>query len=93
VKRLFYLAVGAGVGVAVVRKASRAAKKLTPTGLAGSAGGAISGVGGSIRSFLDDIKLGMAEREIELHEALAGEAPEPFSPRGGSRDSQGRLKP
>jgi Family of unknown function (DUF6167) len=80
VKRLFYLAVGAGVGIAVVRKATRTAKKLTPAGLAGSAGGAISGVRGSLRGFFDDIKMGMAEREIELHEALAGEAPKPFVP-------------
>jgi len=80
VKRLFYLAVGAGVGIAAVRKATRTAKKLTPSGLAGSAGGAISGVGGSLRGFLDDIKLGMAEREMQLHEALAGEAPKPFVP-------------
>jgi hypothetical protein len=79
-KRLFYLAVGAGVGIAGVRKATKTAKKLTPTGLAGSAGGAISGARGSLRGFLDDIKIGMAEREMELHEALAGEAPKPFEP-------------
>ena len=80
-KRLFYLAVGAGVGIAAVRKATQTAKKLTPAGLAGSAGGAISGVRGSLRGFLDDIKIGMAERENELHDALAGEAPSPFEPR------------
>ena len=79
-KRLFYLAVGAGVGIAGVRKATRTAKKLTPAGLAGSAGGAISGARGSLRGFLDDIKIGMAEREMELHDALAGEAPKPFEP-------------
>jgi len=79
-KRLFYLAVGAGVGVAAVKRVRRAAQKLTPSGLAGSAGGAISGVGGSVRGFLDEVRLGMAEREFELHEALVGEPPAPYKP-------------
>jgi hypothetical protein len=77
-RRLFYLAVGAGVGVAAVKRISRAAQKLTPSGLAGSAGGAISGVGGSLRGFIDEVRLGMAERELELQEALVGEPPAPF---------------
>jgi hypothetical protein len=83
VKRILYLAVGAGVGVAAVRRAKRAARKLTPAGLAGSAGGAVSGLRGSIRAFVDDVRVGMAEREAELHEALAGEAPSPFTPQTG----------
>ena len=58
-KRLVYLAIGAGVGVAAVRKVSRAASKLTPSGLAGSAGGAISGARGSIRDFIDEVRIGM----------------------------------
>jgi hypothetical protein len=78
-KRLFYLAVGAGVGAAAVKRISRAAQKLTPRGLAGSAGGAISGAGGSLRAFIDEVRLGMAEREIELHEALVGEPPAPYT--------------
>ncbi len=80
-RRLFYLAVGAGVGVAAVRRAKQAARKLTPAGLADSAGGAVSGLRGSIRGFVDDVRVGMVEREAQLHEALAGEGPAPFSPR------------
>jgi uncharacterized protein DUF6167 len=79
-RRLFYVAVGAGLGVAAVRRASRAARKLTPAGLAGSAGGAVSGLRGSIREFVSDVRIGMVEREAQLHEALAGEAPLPFTP-------------
>jgi hypothetical protein len=86
-KRLFYLAVGAGVGVAAFRRASRAARKLTPAGLAGSAGGAVSGLRGSIRNFVDDVRVGMVEREAELHEALAGDAPPPFK-RDAERSGQ-----
>ena len=88
-KRLFYLAVGAGVGVAAFRRASRAARKLTPAGLAGSAGGAVSGLRGSIRGFVDDVRVGMVERETELHEAMASDAPPPFTPRPG-RSANGR---
>ena len=42
-KRLFYLAVGAGVGIAAVRRAKRAARKLTPAGLADTAGATVVG--------------------------------------------------
>jgi len=91
-KRLFYLAVGAGVGVAAVRRASRAARKLTPAGLAGTAGGAVSGLRGSIRDFVDDVRVGMVEREAELHDALASEAPAPFT-RDTGRAANGRSAP
>ena len=92
-KRLFYLAVGAGVGVAAVRRASRAARKLTPSGLAGTASGAVSGLRGSIREFVADVRLGMVEREAQLHEAMASEAPPPFTPRSApasGRSANGR---
>jgi hypothetical protein len=93
-KRLLYLAIGAGVGVAAVRRVTRAAQKLTPSGLAGSAGGAISGLSDSIRGFIDDVRVGMAEREIELHDALAGEPPAPYSSSGGTTSRKnGRSAP
>ena len=85
-KRLFYLAVGAGVGVAAVRRAKRAARKLTPAGLADTAGGAVSGLRGSIRGFVDDVRIGMVEREAQLHEALESEAPSPYK-----RSANGRA--
>lgn len=88
-KRLFYLAVGAGVGVAAVRRAKRAARKLTPAGLADTAGGAVSGLRGSIRGFVDDVRIGMVEREAQLHDALAPDAPPPFTPHTG-RSANGR---
>jgi hypothetical protein len=94
VKRLLYLAIGAGVGIAAVRRVTRAAQKLTPSGLAGSAGGAISGLGDSIRGFIDDVRVGMAEREIELNDALAGEPPTPYSSSGGPNSRRnGRSAP
>jgi hypothetical protein len=73
VKRLFYIAVGAGVGVAAVRKATKTAEKFTPAGLAGSARESVSGLGGTVKAFLDDVRANMAVREAELHDALQGE--------------------
>jgi uncharacterized protein DUF6167 len=93
-KRLLYLAIGAGVGVVAVRRVTRAAQKLTPSGLAGSAGGAISGLSDSIRGFIDDVRVGMAEREIELNDALNSEAPAPYSASGGTTGRKnGRSAP
>jgi hypothetical protein len=71
-RRLFYIALGAGVGVAAVRKATRTAQKLTPAGLAGSARESATGLGASIKEFLDDVRANMAVREAELHDALQG---------------------
>ncbi|MGH8891288.1 MAG: hypothetical protein ACRDV3_16195 [Acidothermaceae bacterium] len=86
-KRLFYLAAGAGVGVAVVRKVTKAANKFTPSGIAGSASESVSGVLGSLRGFVDEIRISMAEREIELHDALIGDQPDhrPQTPKGSRR--------
>jgi hypothetical protein len=66
VSRLFWITVGATVGVLVVRKAGRVARSYTPAGLSERA----AGLGESIRYFADEVRAGMAEREIELREAL-----------------------
>ena len=72
-RRLFYLAVGVGIGIAVVRKATKTAQKFTPSGVAGSARSSASGLFDSARAFIDDVRVSMAEREIQLHEALTGD--------------------
>ena len=63
------MAVGATVGVLVVRKVSKAAQAYTPSGLAASA----AGLGDSLRYFADQVRAGMAERELELRDALGVE--------------------
>lgn len=65
-KRLFYLATGAAIGVVSMRRAARAARAWTPDGLAGRA----VVLGGTLRDFGEDVRAGMVERERELHEAL-----------------------
>lgn len=69
-RRLFWLTVGATAGVLVVRKVTRTAQSFTPAGIANRAGG----VGDSLRYFADQVRAGMAEREIELRDALGIDA-------------------
>jgi hypothetical protein len=69
-RRLMYIALGATVGVLIVRKATAAAHKLTPAGVQDSVTGAVGGVGGRIAAFRQELKVGMAEREAELRTEL-----------------------
>jgi hypothetical protein len=69
-RRMFYIALGATVGILVVRKASQAAKKLTPAGMQSSMPGALGGLGEAIREFGENVREGMAEREDVLRTEL-----------------------
>jgi hypothetical protein len=62
-RRLIYIALGATVGILVVRKATEAAHKLTPAGLQESATGRFA-------AFRQELRAGMAEREAELRTEL-----------------------
>jgi hypothetical protein len=70
-RRLLWLGIGLAVGALVVRKVTRAAQSYTPGGIATSltesAGGAVE----TFRSFIEDVRAGMAEREQQIHEAFA----------------------
>jgi hypothetical protein len=70
-KRLFWLGVGAAVGVIVVRAVTKRAQAYTPRGIASSVRESTGGLIDSVRSFVDDVKLGMAEREQQIQEAFA----------------------
>lgn len=65
-RRLFYIAFGATVGVIVVRRVSDAAAKWTPEGIAAQAGG----VGGRLSDWWAIVQESAAARERELREAL-----------------------
>lgn len=62
-RRLFWIALGAGVGVYAVRQVRQAAERVAPPAIAGS-------VVGWARAFADDVRGAMAERESELRSAL-----------------------
>lgn len=70
-KRLLWLGVGLAVGALVVRKLTRKAESFTPGGIAASVSKTAGGAVESVRSFLEDVRDGMAEREQQIHEAFA----------------------
>lgn len=73
-RRALWLGVGLSIGALVVRAASKRAKALTPGGLAASARDSAKGIGDTVRTFIEDVREGMAEREAEIHAALAEQA-------------------
>jgi hypothetical protein len=74
-RRLFWLGVGLAVGALVVRAVTKKAQALTPQGIAGSVQQSASGLLESVRTFVDDVREGMAEREQEIHAAFAEGVP------------------
>ena len=90
VRRLFWVAAGATIGVLVVRKMTATAQKLTPTGLSSSASGALNNLAEAVRDFAADVRAGMAEREHDLWTSLqvtpsGDESGSPFDAPGGIR--------
>jgi len=69
-RRLFWVALGATVGILVMRKLTRTARALTPAGLAESVSQSAADIADSIREFATDVRTAMAEREQELMAAL-----------------------
>jgi hypothetical protein len=70
-KRLLWLGVGLAVGALVVRKVTQKAHSYTPAGMAASLSESAGSLVESVRSFIDDVHDGMAEREREIHAAFA----------------------
>jgi hypothetical protein len=70
-KRLLWLGVGLAVGAIIVRKVTRKANEFTPSGIATSVSQSAGGLVESLRSFVDDVRDGMAEREQQIHAAFA----------------------
>ena len=70
-KRLLWLGVGLAVGAVVVRKLTRKANEFTPSGIAASLSESAGGLVESLRSFVEDVRAGMAEREQQIQEAFA----------------------
>jgi hypothetical protein len=69
-RRLLWLGIGLAVGGLVVRAVSKKARAYSPSGLAGAARESAGGLVDSVRSFVDDMRDGMAERERQIHEAM-----------------------
>ncbi|MCD0481212.1 DUF6167 family protein [Streptacidiphilus sp. ASG 303] len=69
-RRIFWMAVGAGATVWAMNKANEAARRLTPASLAGTAARGALDLGDAVRSFAGEVRAGMAERELELRADL-----------------------
>lgn len=65
-RRMFWLALGATVGILVVRKVANTAKAYTPEGVAQG----LTGLGDGLREMAAVVKESMAERDAELRIAL-----------------------
>ncbi len=70
-KRVLWLGIGLAVGALVFRALSKKAQAFTPGGIAASARDSAGGLVDSLRSFVDDVRDGMAEREEQIHAAFA----------------------
>jgi hypothetical protein len=68
-RRLFWLALGATLGVLIFRKLSRAADKLTPQGIASSVSAGLNELAYSLRDFVDDVRESMSAQEKALRSA------------------------
>ena len=76
-KRVFWIALGATVGVLVVTKASKTLRKFSPSGIAQGAGGVPGAIGGRLQDFADDVRNAAAEREFELYSVLGVDVKDP----------------
>jgi hypothetical protein len=70
-KRLLWLGVGLAVGAIVVRKFTQKANEFTPSGIATSLSQSAGGLVESMRSFVEDVREGMTERQQQIHQAFA----------------------
>jgi hypothetical protein len=69
-RRLFWIGLGASVGVLVVRKVQKTAYSLSPSGVAGSLRSGLAELTQAVRDFGDDVQVAMLERETELRTVL-----------------------
>ncbi len=70
-RRLLWLGIGLAVGGLVFRALSKKARAFTPQGIAGSVQQSAVGALESIRTFVEDVREGMAEREAEIRAVFA----------------------
>ena len=68
-RRIFWLAMGITIGALIVRKLSKAAAKLTPSGVAQGLSASLADLADSIRAFAVDVRDAMTEREAQLRES------------------------
>ena len=73
-RRLFWLAMGATLGVLIFRKLARAAERMTPQGMASSVGAGLSDLAAALRDFAADVREAMSAQEAALRAAAGLDA-------------------
>ncbi len=76
-RRLFWVALGASLGVLIFRKLSRAADKLTPQGIASSLGAGLNELAYTLRDFVEDVRESMSAQESALRSAAGLDSDKP----------------
>ncbi len=69
-RRLLWLGIGLAVGALVFRAVAKKAQAFTPQGIAGSVQQGAVGVLDSVRTFVEDVRDAMDEREEEIRSAF-----------------------
>ena len=70
-RRLFWLGMGLAAGALAVRAVSRRAQAFTPGSMAGTVRDSAAGLLDEVRTFVEDVRIGMAEREAEIRTAMS----------------------
>lgn len=83
-RRLFWVTLGAGLGVAATRRVTRATQQLTPAGVAQTLQNSAVGAMAAAREFVQDARTGAADRDAELRagtgiDGKLGAKPEDFA--------------
>ncbi|WP_354643530.1 DUF6167 family protein [Kitasatospora camelliae] len=91
VRRIFWMAVGAGATVWAMNKANEAVHRLTPDSLSGSAARSALHLGDVAKRFAQDVRAGMAEREAQLREDLGLDGTAVVDPPGERTVLRGRA--
>ncbi|MEU9043421.1 MULTISPECIES: DUF6167 family protein [unclassified Kitasatospora] len=89
VRRIFWMAVGAGATVWAMNKANEAVHRLTPDSLSGTAARGALHLGDLAKQFAQDVKAGMAEREEQLKDDLGLRGTAVVEPRSARRVLRG----
>lgn len=79
-KRMLWLGIGLAIGALTVRAISRKARALTPGGIADNARRTAGGLADTVRSFVADVREGMAERQEQIEAAFAEGTPIDLDP-------------
>jgi len=69
-RRLFWFAIGAGAAVFVIMKIRGYLKQARPEAIGQRVAESAGGISESARGFVDRVRAGMAEREMELRDTL-----------------------